>query len=144
MAFRHVDAELHTGWDDAPTLTVVNRSDETTTLVLEFVTTPTDGTTPRRYSRVTFSTVWLYRWVATDIGYDPPDIDDYEFSLIEITDSPLVEEVFTKGSWQNEGQERDLRKLFGTDGIRHFRIGFDDHGTYDVLCATADVQHNSR
>ena len=37
---RHVDADLHTGWDNAPTLTVVNRRDDTTTLVLEFATTP--------------------------------------------------------------------------------------------------------
>ena len=52
--------------------------------------------------------------------------------------------MLAKGSWQNDGQERDLRKLFGADGIRHFRIGFDDHGMYDVLCAAVDVEHNVR
>lgn len=142
MASRALVPDLTTGWDDEPVVLVTNRRNATVTLTITFVSTPGDASTPARRSRAVFGGVHLYRFVDVDLGYEPDDRDDYEFTLIEVTDSSLREDVYTRGRWQNEGPERDLRVVLAPDTLRHYRIGFDDHGTYDVLCTEVTVEHD--
>ena len=91
-----------------------------------------------------FDVVWHYRWIDMDVGYEPENRDDYEFTLIEITDSALVKGFLARGHWQNDGESGDLRTALGAEAVRHFRIGFDDHGTYDVLCGDVQVERDFR
>lgn len=134
--------DLTTGWDDGPSVQVSNRSNGTATLAITFFSGPGDTTAPATRSRIVFRGVFLYRFIDIDLGYEPDNRDDYEFTLIEVTDSALREDVYTRGRWQNEGLERDLRIVLPPDQLRHYRIGFDDHGTYDVLCTEATVEHD--
>lgn len=64
------------------------------------------------------------------VGYEFNDFEfhrlsskpqDVEFGLIEILDSPIVSEILSTGRYIG-------------NGLRHFRISFDDHGTYDIVC----------
>lgn len=144
MASRRVDPELGTSWDDQPVVAVVNRSNHSTTLVLVFVTTPGDDSTPVRRSRLTFHSVWYYRWIEWDLGYEPDNTEDYEFALIEVLDSELVGDIRARGKYLNDGPTSDLKSVLGPDRPRHFRIAFDDHGMYDVLCDSVDVEHDDR
>jgi hypothetical protein len=144
MTSRTAAPGVSTSWEDQPLVSVTTRAGGAARFVIELVTTPGDGSTAPRWSRITFHDVYVYRFVDVDLGYEPDNPDDYEFGLIEVTDSALREDVFARGRWQNEGPERDLRVLFGPEGLRHYRIGFDDHGTYDVLCSGASVELDVR
>ena len=141
MTNRVLVPSLTTGWDDEPVVSVTSRRNGTVTLAMTFASSPGDASTPVRRSRVVFREVYLYRFIDFDLGYEPDNRDDYEFTLIEVTDSSLREDVYTSGRWQNEGSERNLRVVLGPDRLRHYRIGFDDHGTYDVLCTDVTVEH---
>jgi hypothetical protein len=143
MSHRSVADDLPTGWDDEPRLVVENRSNENPRLHLHFVTSPEQGQQPPRSTSMTFEGVVFYRWIDVDIGYEPDSPDDYAFTPIEIVDSELVADILHGGRWQNEGPERDLRRVFGADGLRHIRIGFDDHGTYDIVCRGLTVRPDS-
>ena len=142
MTSRALVPDLTTGWDDSPVVLVSNRSNGAVTLTIMFASSPGDASTPVRRSRAVFRGVYLYRFVDIDLGYEPDNSDDYEFTLIDVTDSSLREDVYTRGRWQNEGLERDLRVVLAPDRLRHYRIGFDDHGTYDVLCTDVTVEHD--
>ena len=142
MTSRVVDPELRTGWDDEPILTVINKRNESIRLVLEFVTSPEGKGKAARWSRVVFNVVWYYRWIEADVGYEPDNPDDFEFALIEITDSALVQDFLARGRWPSDNGAADPRMILGPDPVRHFRIGFDDHGTYDVLCGDIHVERN--
>jgi hypothetical protein len=143
MTHRIVADDLPTGWDDEPRLVVENRSNENTRLHLHFVTSPEEGGQPPCSTSLTFEGVVFYRWIDVDMGYEPDSPDDYAFTPIEIADSELVADILDRGRWQNEGLERDMRHVFGADGLRHIRVGFDDHGTYDVVYRELTVHPDS-
>lgn len=69
-----------------------------------------------RYVELTFPDVLEFRWVEWEVDYDthPRHDDDFEFALIEITDSAYVP---------------SLR----TEGARHFRMGVDDWGELNII-----------
>lgn len=128
MAYRWVPLEgVETRWSEGPLVTVVTRGEARPDLVLEFVSSVMGPDGSFRVSRLTFERVLEYHW--TDpLGPLPGNDDDVEFDLIEITDSELV---------RRRREEEPL--------THHYRMFFDHHGCYDIVCTGIHVvRHVSR
>ncbi|HZM74877.1 MAG TPA: hypothetical protein VFC19_04075 [Candidatus Limnocylindrales bacterium] len=142
MTSRDVPGEgLQTRWDDEPILRVTNRRDGPAEVELSFFTEPfQDGFIGRR-TRLTFIDVWEYRWVEWRVGYNVAD-NDGALRLIEIRPSRTVAMMADSAIAYDE-PGRILDGLTADD-VRHFRISFDEHGTYDFLCGGLRIEHEPR
>jgi len=117
---------LGTSWDDAPIVRFNNRSGGNGSDVLIEYVSEAGGV---RRTLLTFSDVYRFDWI--DEYIDDYVGDDFGFALIEILDSSVVRDLVSTG------RRRDwLEKV----ELRHYRIGFDDHGTYDVVCLGLTVE----
>lgn len=74
----------------------------------------------------------FYDW---DLGLQMPNEEDYEFSLIEIMDSEIVDEFA-----ESHVLSRPSNPVVQLSDLRHFRIGFDDFGTFDVVCIDVSLE----
>jgi hypothetical protein len=91
-------------------------------------------------TEVTFSGVIEYRWIRDRQFYLDTNPDDFGFALIEILDSQLKERLLTSGPYRGFGPGERLGGILEETRVRHFRIGFDEHGTYDVLCTDIAIK----
>ncbi|HET6215160.1 MAG TPA: hypothetical protein VFE14_20010 [Micromonosporaceae bacterium] len=85
------------------------------------------GRTPQT-TTLTFRNVLDFRFREFELGLDLNDPPDTRFALISLPDSGLLRAFRTAGR---------IRRLAGTireEDLKHFRIAFDEHGTYDVVC----------
>src|ERR1700753_2122584 len=132
MAYRVVDGGLScTTWDDQPTIAIRNMANQSTVLIIEFFSKPDEG----RRTRLTFDGVWRYEWTDFNLSYESSNREDGEFALVEILDSAVISNILERGRWVEDGPHRDLRDVFRDAPLRHYRISFDDHGDYDVICS---------
>ena len=67
------------------------------------------------------------------IECDYTNTSNYKFGLVQIVGSDWIKRL--ENVWSQE-YERDLKNIFGgeLDKVKHFRIYFDDHGMYDIIC----------
>jgi hypothetical protein len=129
LTYRSVPGEgLRTRWDDQPVVRISNRRDAFGTVELSWATQPaSDGWVAQR-TRVVFADVVEYRWRYWDVveGERP---EQGHLELGEIEDSERVAALVEHG--------------FDSD-LRHFRISFDEHGKYDVLCRRIHIEYEPR
>lgn len=78
---------------------------------------------------IAFQGVLDLRFYDWELGLQMPNEDDYEFSLIEIMNSEIVDEFA-----ESNVLSRSPSPVVHVSDLRHFRIGFDDFGTFDVIC----------
>jgi hypothetical protein len=83
---------------------------------------------------VVFQGVLDLRFYDWDLGLQMPNEDDYEFSLIEIMDFEIVDEFA-----ESNVLSRSPNPVVQLSDLRHFRIGFDDFGTFDVICTDVSL-----
>ncbi|MFJ8628410.1 hypothetical protein ACIRD3_37000 [Kitasatospora sp. NPDC093550] len=85
--------------------------------------------------KLTFHQVMSYGWVG-DYDCLLPESDEFEFGLIEIFDSERLRALATAKVERIPGMELEGERVVfrGDVVIHHYRLGFDDHGTYDVIC----------
>ncbi len=130
MSFQPVPGtRLATRYAYAPTVRMEAEDDGPTRVVMEYTSSTIQESQPPLRTRLTFSRVLEFRWSEFDRGVGLRD-SDHAFSLIEITDSAVIAEInrrVTERGW-------DKRTL------HHYRIGFDDHGRYEIVCAELDIQ----
>ncbi|MCP9624803.1 hypothetical protein FOH10_11975 [Nocardia otitidiscaviarum] len=129
-------ASVTTGWADPPVVRVLNQpAGNPTTVEMHWCTAP-DGA---QWASVTFETVLAYRWSDFDLGDPRTDRDQFEFGLIRITESELVDQLL------NGADRLDPAEWYGSSmargDIRHYRIAFDDHGVYDIVCGGLHIAH---
>ncbi|HEY4020904.1 MAG TPA: hypothetical protein VGM75_19590 [Pseudonocardiaceae bacterium] len=111
-------------------MTVVTRSaGNPPTLRLEYVSEPRRG----RCTVVEFEGVSWYAWTDESFEFFNENSDDFEFGLIEITNSERIQR------WANSAPGRGLPWALKESDLHHYRLGFEDHGTYDVICAEMNV-----
>jgi hypothetical protein len=130
MTHRVVEGEgLGTSYAAAPRLRVLVKGDGPTGVEMEYASSPVyaDGQ-EFRVTRLTFERVVYYEWNIFEYHRKPSNPEDSAFGLIEISDSEIIEQIVATG-----------RRL---GGLRHYRITFDDHGTYDVVCERVDVAYS--
>jgi hypothetical protein len=129
LAYRGVPGEgLRTRWDDQPIVLISNRRDDFGTMEVSWATKPaSDGWVAPR-TRIVFDDVVEYRWKYWDV-VDGEQPEEGGLELGELEDSDRVSALV------DQGFDRDLR---------HFRISFDEHGTYDVICRSIRIQYVAR
>jgi hypothetical protein len=122
---------LRTTYTFAPHVVVSTLLNGPTAIQLEYAASPVHGAV-REFivTRLDFEHVVAYEWNAFEFHRHASNPDDVEFRLIEILDSPIVSEI------------RSSRRYIGAT-LRHFRITFDDHGTYDIVCEAVHVSQRT-
>ena len=120
---------LRTSYAFAPRLTSSAVRDGLTTILLEFASSPVyqDGQ-EFRVTRLDFQHVVGYQWNDFEFHRIPGNSEDVELGLIEIENSSLVTEIVSTGRYVGEP-------------LRHLRITFDDHGTYDIVCEEFSISY---
>jgi hypothetical protein len=129
VAYRGVPGDgLRTRWDDQPVVLITNHRDAFGTLELSWATEPvSDRWVPRR-TRVVFEDVVEYRWRYWDV-VERAAPEEGGLELGELEDSDRVSALMEQG--------------FDSD-LRHFRISFDEHGKYDVICRRIRIEYEPR
>src|SRR2546423_1007785 len=95
------------------------KRDGPTSLALEFASSPVYGEEQEfRVTRLRFQRIIEYGWNSFEFHRFISNPNDVEFALIEIVDSAVLADLRSTG-----------RPIPGE--VHHFRICFDDHGTYD-------------
>jgi hypothetical protein len=121
-------AGLRTSFTPAPSVTVRTTPDDCTTLVIEFPAEPGVG---GRTTRLTFDDVVEYGFVDYSFLHFHGNRDAHDLRLIEVLGSEhLAAHYRSRTGAKGEFAAR----------LRHFRIGFDEHGYYDVLCAGVRIE----
>jgi hypothetical protein len=145
MGFERVAGDgLFTRYSDSPTVTVRTFPEEAPTdLQLEFPSQSSHAGSGERYrrTRITFKSVWEYRWIITDFVYYPTDPDAHAFALIEVFDSGLKQRLIEHSKYRSLPAGDRLGGVVKEADLRHFRIGFDHHGAYEVLCLGVQIDY---
>jgi hypothetical protein len=128
MTHRVVEGSgLRTSYAYAPQLTISTERDGPTSVRMAFPASPiTRAGQESDVTVLTFTRVAGYCWNDFEYHRLPSNVDDAELGLIEISDSQMVAEILATGRYVGAP-------------LRHFRITFDDHGTYDVVCQSFDI-----
>jgi hypothetical protein len=71
-----------------------------------------------------------------------PHSGDYEFGLIEIIDSEFVARTIDSSPYRNAPQGQRMGALSEAE-LHHYRLGFDNHGLYDVVSLKCDISTSS-
>lgn len=130
MSYRQIEGEgLRTSYAFAPRVASSAVRDGPTSVELEFGSSPVHQEDQEfRVTRLTCERVVGYEWNAFEFHRLPTNPKDCELGLIEITDSQFVADIMSTG-----------RYIGGP--LRHLRVTFDDHGTYDIVCEKFSIAH---
>jgi hypothetical protein len=140
MAYHTVPGEgLRTSYAYAPRVSVVTGlggsapaevREGPSHLTLEFISSAITASPPRtaRVTRLVFEHVIEYAWSDFEFHRDPYRLGVGALKLVEIDDSPVVADIRATGR-------------FSGDRLQHFRITFDDHGRYDIVCERLTISH---
>jgi hypothetical protein len=132
VAHRRVEGEgLRTSYAFAPRVSTSITPDGPTSVCLEFASSGIyQDDQEVRVTRLAFHHVVSYAWNDFEFHRFPSNPNDVELGLIEIDDSTIVAEIRSTGRYI--GKE-----------LCHFRISFDDHGTYDIVCESLVISYSS-
>jgi hypothetical protein len=129
-----------TTWSDGPDVSIGGGNDKPATLDLEFDSAEAHTDSAGRRTRVRFIGVLEYRWIASAFTYFSWNRDDFGFCLGEVVGSELAEALLSSSIYSERGPGERLGGVVKDDRLRHFRIGFDDYGTFDVLALGVEVE----
>jgi hypothetical protein len=125
--------------DDGPNIKIVGASNEPVSVIVTYIA---GGSVEGRvFGEITFDNVLEYRWIAGFVDYDdyPQHKQDYELGLIEVLNSAYVENMASKGPLRELSNQRFGAATKEKD-VRHFRLGFDDYGCFDVIALAVSVR----
>jgi hypothetical protein len=132
---------LRTKYAGTPALVVSAVDDGPVSVELRFQASLARSGEPAVFTRVKFQSVFEYRWIASGHTYFVTNGDDFEFALIEIIDSGLIASMLDHGPYSDQPRGKRFGGTIDEDLLRHYRIGFDDYGTLDVVCLGVQVDH---
>lgn len=89
--------------------------------------------------RVTFPQTLEYRWIEFNWEYFASNDDDFEFSLIEIVDSGQIEAMIKAGPNSHRPVGQRMGGVLDERDVHHYRIGFDDYGTFDIIALGVEI-----
>jgi hypothetical protein len=126
MNYRIVAGDaIATTFDDHPAVLVTNRpAGNSPSLQIQYIA----ATGASRHTRIEFEGVFWYQWIDEDLEIYNHQPDDYEFGLIEIVDSEEIRR------WVTGPPGRGLPGVLKESDLHHYRLGFQGHGTYDIIC----------
>ena len=125
--------------DEGLAVLVTTCHDQPTTLSFRYLSGGTEE--HPIFGEIIFTNVFEYRWKADFAIYeDYAEHDgDGTLGLIEIISSRYIEAMASKGRLRNHP---GIRLGLGVDEsqVRHFRIGVDDHGRYDIIALNVSIR----
>ena len=136
--------ETRTRYTPAPRVTVTARPNNLPALVMEFPCAAWSGTGPGPTTRITFTEVFEYRFIESKLAYFEFNPQDSACALIEIVDSQLKESFLNRGWYRKIAPEGEWLPGVRDDDLHHYRIGFDEHGHYEIVCLGIDIEKLSR
>jgi len=121
---------LQTQFADAPRVTL-SGAGGSTEATMEFDSSVVDSSGLNWVTIVRFVRVLDFRFFDFELGLEEQMVNsnDLENGLIEVTDSGLIRAFAAAGSLR-----RTAVPIVNEEDLRHYRIAFDDHGIYDVIC----------
>jgi hypothetical protein len=133
--YQVIDREVTaTRYAEAPTVLIEAASGQPTTVTLRYASSYVDRGGKGRTTEVTFRHVLDFRFRDQELGLDGTDAGNSAFALIEISDSELIGQFIAAGRvrMRSDGVVRE-------GDLRHFRLTFDEHGRYDVVCTERHI-----
>lgn len=135
MGYRVVEGDgLRTRYSGTPTVVINAVPDGPVSIEVAFQAEPAPVGVEAGFTRLVFEDVREYRWIASDQPYFPTNRDDFEFGLIEIIDSAQIKRLLDEGIHSDRPAGQRLGGTTDEAELRHYRIGFDEYGTVDVIC----------
>ena len=96
------------------------------------------------FTEITFTAVLEYRWIAADQTYFTTNRDDLDFALIEIIDSGQVDLMVGQGMYKDRPPGQRLGGVLDERKLHHYRISFDDYGTFEAISVGLQIRHFHR
>lgn len=132
-----------TSKSDIAVISIRGTTSEPTELMIKYIADIADDG-KMVYGEILFKNVLEYRWTSEMISYEEfiEHQDDGGLGLYEITDSKYVSRisqythspsVFSNDRWMISG-------AIPVENIRHFRIGFDDYGDFNILAMEVHIR----
>lgn len=144
MAYAHVaGGGLHTTYAEAPVVEVVTHREAMPDLSLVFRSAPTTEDVSAAFTKVVFRQILEYHWVNYLLDLELGNQGDLAFRLIEISDSDRLRRLVEAGILGCANLSDRLDEKFNESDVRHYRICFDDHGTYEVICTEVSISQFS-
>lgn len=144
MGHRLVEGEgLRTSYDESPTVRVLAVRDGPVSLEIRFHAAPASAGESAEFTRLTFESVFEYRWIASDQQYFPFHPDDYAFALIEIVHSEWIEAMLAEGMYWDQPPGERFGGLIHEGELRHYRLGFNQYGDFDVICLSVRIDRET-
>jgi hypothetical protein len=141
MSYRLVEGEgLQTRYEGTPVVVINAVPDGPVALEIVFQTESAPAGTEAAFTRLVFESVMEYRWVAYEQEYFPTNLHDYEFALIEIIDSEQISQMLDLGMYRDRPPGQRLGGVIDEADLRHYRLGFDDYGDFDVICLRLRIE----
>ena len=135
MGYRAIEGEaFRTRYEGAPEVRWISVEDAHLAVEVAFQVVSTPRGSEATFTTIRFDSVFEFRWIESEVTYFPSNPDDFEFGLIEIVDSDLIELLVRSGMHASQPVGQRLGGVLDERHLRHFRIGFDDYGTFDVVC----------
>jgi hypothetical protein len=117
-----------TQFEDAPTIKILSASDQLPDIVIRYHAQETTGGQPPIFGEIAFQNVLEYRWISDVLEYySYADDKDFEFGLIQITNSRYLEDIASKGRWPDALGHR-FGPYLEESKVKHFRLAFDEYG----------------
>lgn len=143
MGYQQVDGDgLRTRYAGTPSIAVTAAPDGPVQVEVTFQAEPARKDEQALFTTLIFTGVLEYRWVAADQTYFVTNKDDFEFALIEIVDSGLIELMVSEGVYSNRQPGQRLGGVIDERKLHHYRIGFDDYGTFDIISIGIKIDHD--
>ena len=130
-----------TRYDDAPQVRILGASGESLSIVITYRATAIRPDQPPILGEITFLDVLEYRWIADVVDYEehPQHHNDFEFGLIQITDSEYIKNMAAKGPWSHyPGQ--GFGPTIPESHVKHFRLAFDEYGRFDIIALGISIR----
>lgn len=122
--------------DGGPQVTVAGGGNTSMSITVSYHASEISPDLTVQIGEITFSDVLEFRWIDSDAAYEEHSKheDDYEFGLIEILNSAYIEMMASHGGWREYAGTRIRGQP--ESQVRHFRMGFDEWGTLDVIATS--------
>jgi hypothetical protein len=93
------------------------------------------------YGEITFSQILEYKFQVSFVDYEdfPEHSSDYEIGPIEIHQSAYIENMASRGVNARFHGHR-FGQFIEEAEVKHYRLGFDDYGRFDVICFGASAK----
>lgn len=142
MGYREVSGSgLSTRYAGTPALNVKATPDGPVDVEICFQAESARAGEIATFTRLLFVSVLEYRWIAADHTFFTANRDDFEFALIEIVDSDEVKLMTAEGMYSDRAPGQRLGGVVDERNLHHFRIGFDDYGTFNIISMNIKIDN---